>query len=300
MESHERGSVLISGAFSGIGKASALALAARGYRVYAGMLDKRQLESFQSDHDGDRRLVPLVLDICNEASIAAAVALIEAGTNGAGLSALVNNAGIALAGPVEYLPVATLRRQLEVNLVGHFAVTQVCIPLLRLGSARGCGRIINIGSVSSRVSNIFLSPYAMSKHALKAFNDSLRMELKPWGIWVSLIEPGNVTTSIWETAFKEVDRFLGTLPPRGVELYGSMIQSMMAAVATKGKPKIMPEDVAARVVHAVESTRPRAYYPIGFDRFYKVALSRLLTAEAYDRFIYGFLGLKDMLKKGRR
>ncbi len=282
-----KGWVFITGAFSGIGRASATRLRKDGYRILAGMLDEQQQADFLEGPDPTDGMVPVIIDISSQESIAAALARVSAELGAEGLAGLVNNAGIALAGPIEFLPVDTLRRQLEVNLIGHFAVTQAFIPLVR----KGKGRIVNMGSVSSRVSNLFLSPYAMSKHALKAFNDSLRMELAPWGIKVSLMEPGNVATSIWETAFKEVDRFVAALPPEGERLYGGMIRTMMATMGTKGKPRITAAVVAGKVLHAIGSKNPRAYYPIGMDRWIKVTLNRCLPPFLYDRFIFNFLGL---------
>ena len=281
---------LVTGAFSGIGKATASLLRARGFIVFAGLLDEAQHRALASEGDETGRIIPLVLDITDEASIAAARARVEERTGGAGLDALVNNAGIALAGPIEFLPLALIRRQLEVNLIGHIAVTQAFASMIR----KRKGRIINIGSVSCRVSNLFLSPYAMSKHALKAWNDSLRMELRRWGIGVSLIEPGNVSTSIWTAAFAEIDRLAASMPPEGTRLYGQMISTMKASMAGRLSKTLAPEDVAAKVLAAIESRRPRAFYPVGMDRRVKVALAMILRPHAYDRFIWKYLGLDSL------
>jgi NAD(P)-dependent dehydrogenase (short-subunit alcohol dehydrogenase family) len=284
-----KGSVLITGAFSGIGKASALRLRAAGYRVFAGMYDETQKTEFEKEQGGLADLFPVVIDITSAESIAAALALVSDQTGDEGLAGLVNNAGIALAGPVEFLPLDTIRRQFEVNVIGHIAVTQAFTPLLR----KAGGRIVNMGSVSSRVSTIFLSPYAMSKHALKAFNDSLRLELRPWGIKVILLEPGNVSTSIWETAFKEVDRFVVGMPPAGQELYGGMIRTMMATMARKSGNRMTADHIAGKVMKVLGAPNPRPYYPIGKDRRLKVALDRLLPASLHDRYIYHYLGLGE-------
>jgi NAD(P)-dependent dehydrogenase (short-subunit alcohol dehydrogenase family) len=179
--------VLITGASSGIGEATALRLAGAGWRVLAGV---------RSDADGDRlraaggeRLEPVTIDITEPATIAAAAA--ELGDEP--LHGLVNNAGTALAMPLEFLPLDQLRRQLEVNLVGHVAVTQALLPNLR--SARG--RVVNVGSIAGRSALPFLGAYAASKHALEAVTDVLRVELRPFGIAVTVIEPGTIATPIW-------------------------------------------------------------------------------------------------------
>ena len=163
-----------------------------GFRVFAGIrksADGEALQEVASD-----RLRPVYLDVTDGESIRAAAEIVEAGCGASGLSGLVNNAGIVIAGPLEFLPLVSLRSQLEINVVGQIAVTQELLALLR----RARGSIVNMSSVSGRVAAPFLGPYSASKFALEALSDSMRLELRPWGISVSVVEPGPIATPIWE------------------------------------------------------------------------------------------------------
>ena len=178
------GSVIITGASSGIGEACALRLDRRGFHVFAGVRrisDGELLQQKTSD-----RLVPVLLDVTSQESIASAKELISAQIHPAGLFGLFNNAGIPLGGALEALDLDDFRSQMEVNLIGAIAMTQAFLPLLRKGN----GRIINMSSISGLIALPFVGPYAATKFALEAISDSLRVELKPWGISVSLVEAG--------------------------------------------------------------------------------------------------------------
>src|SRR5689334_6739039 len=172
--------ILVTGASTGIGRATALELARRGATVYAGVRDPAAVDGLG--------LTPVELDVTDAEQVAALSTRLER------LDGLVNNAGIAVTGPLEHLPLDEVRRQLEVNALGQLAVTQACLPALR--AARG--RIVNMSSISGRVAFPMFGPYAASKFALEAFSDSLRRELRGSGVDVVVIEPGGVTTPIWE------------------------------------------------------------------------------------------------------
>src|SRR5712691_5002789 len=178
------GAVVITGAASGIGEACALHLDKLGFCVFAGV--RREVDGAALQGKASERLTPLLLDVTDAASIRFAVEIVATGVVETGLAGLVNNAGITVAGPLEFLPVSELRRQLEVNVIGQVAVTQAFLPLLR----RGQGRIVNMGSLAGRIATPFIGPYHASKFAMEALTDSLRMELRRWGMHVSLIEPG--------------------------------------------------------------------------------------------------------------
>ncbi|MDP3209060.1 MAG: SDR family NAD(P)-dependent oxidoreductase, partial [Rhodoglobus sp.] len=181
--------VLVTGASTGIGRATALLLHERGFTVYAGVRrpeDGASLRAAASD-----RLVPLIIDVTDPEAIAAAAG--EITRAGVALVGLVNNAGIAAAAPLEFVPLADFRHQLEVNVVGQLAVTQAMLPLLR----EDRGRIVNITSVAGLFAGPMLGPYHASKWALEAMTDTMRMELAPWGIRVSAVEPGQIATPIW-------------------------------------------------------------------------------------------------------
>jgi len=183
-------SALVSGASTGIGEACALHLDRLGWRVFAGV--RRQADGERLQAQSSARLTPVSLDITDEAEVAAAAKAVAEALDGGGLSGLVNNAGIGLGGPVEYLPLDHWRRQLEVNVLGQLAVTQALMPLIR----NATGRIVFIGSISGRVATPMLAPYSASKHALEAICESMRHELRPFGIRTVLVEPGAIKTPI--------------------------------------------------------------------------------------------------------
>src|SRR5216684_7141096 len=219
------GNIVITGASTGIGEACALRLDGLGYRVFAGVrrfADGEALKKKSSD-----RLSPVMLDVTSEESITAAVRTV----GDVPLAGLVNNAGIVVAGPLELIPIAMWRKQLEVNVIGQVAVTQAFLPMLRAG----CGRIVNMGSIAGRSALPFSGPYCASKFALEGLTDSLRMELRQFGISVSIIEPGAVKTPIWEKTSASENQYLGALPALLLELYWSMLGKLRAAAAEAGK-----------------------------------------------------------------
>jgi NAD(P)-dependent dehydrogenase (short-subunit alcohol dehydrogenase family) len=180
------------------------------------------------------------------------------------LQGLVNNAGVAVAGPLEFLPLDELRRQLEVNLVGQLAVTQRLLPALR----RGRGRVVNMGSISGRSALPFLGAYAMSKHALEAMTDALRVELEPWGIQVAIVEPGTIRTPIWTRERPDP-------PPEANELYGTRLTAFRRKAVERGTHGAPAEEVAKVVEHALTSGRPRTRYLVGPDAKLRARVERL-------------------------
>src|SRR5436190_20383212 len=188
------GSVVITGASTGIGKTCALRLDRLGFQVFAGVRRTEDGETLK--RQASQRLTPITIDVTDSGSIAAAASMVATAVGDAGLQGLVNNAGIAVACPLEFLPISLLSQQLEVNVTGQIDVTQVFLPLLRAGN----GRIVNMGSISGRMAYPLLGPYCASKFALEALTASLRMELRPWHIPVSIIEPGAIATPIWSKA----------------------------------------------------------------------------------------------------
>jgi NAD(P)-dependent dehydrogenase (short-subunit alcohol dehydrogenase family) len=269
---------LITGASSGIGEATALRLARAGWRVLAGV---------RATADGDRlraaggeQLDPVTIDVTEPATIAAAAEALR----GEPLDGLVNNAGTALAMPLEFLPLDQLRRQLEVNLVGHVAVTQALLPNLR--SARG--RIVNVGSIAGRSALPFLGAYAASKHALEAFTDALRVELRPFGIAVTVIEPGTIATPIWRKGGERFQQLAAQLPQELGALYGERMEAFREAAAAAGRRAEPAETVAAVVERALTEQRPRARYVVGRDARRRALVERLpagLRDRVYERVL---------------
>jgi NAD(P)-dependent dehydrogenase (short-subunit alcohol dehydrogenase family) len=250
-----------------------------GWRVFAGI---RRLE------DGERlrgraspSLAPIALDVTSGESIASALAHMSSALHDAGLDGLVNNAGIAVAGPLEVLPLEDLRRQLEVNVVGQVAVTQAFLPLLR----RSSGRIVLMGSVGGRLSMPFLAPYCMSKFALEAIADALRLELAPWGIAVSLIEPGAIATPIWNKSVEAAGTMYSKLEPRAGADYEAALERVGAAAQESGRKGVPASRVADVVQHALTATAPRTRYLVGRDARLRALLARLVPDRERDRLI---------------
>jgi NAD(P)-dependent dehydrogenase (short-subunit alcohol dehydrogenase family) len=282
----DRGSVVITGASTGIGAACALALDRAGFRVFAGVRRAPDGERLRGRASG--RLSPVIVDVTDEASIDAAARTVGAAVGEAGLAGLVNNAGIAVAGPLEYLPLADLRHQLDVNVVGQIAVTQAFLPLLR----RARGRIVNIGSISGRLATPFLGPYAASKFALEALSDALRGELRPWGLHVSLIEPGSIATPIWSKGEASGQARLLEAPAQAREKYGAAIEALLEASRRTAERGLPPDRVAAVVLHALTARVPKTRYLVGADARVQ-ALVRLLPDRLRDRLIARALGVRS-------
>jgi NAD(P)-dependent dehydrogenase (short-subunit alcohol dehydrogenase family) len=270
--------VLVTGASSGIGEATALRLARAGWRVLAGV---------RASADGERlrnaagtQLEPVIIDITEPETIGATAAAL----GDEPLDGLVNNAGTALAMPLEFLPLDQLRRQLEVNLVGHVAVTQALLPNLR--SARG--RIVNVGSIAGRSALPFLGAYAASKHALEAVTDVLRVELRPFGIAVSVIEPGTIATPIWRKGGERFQELAGELPDALRELYGERMTAFRDAAAAAGRRAEPADEVAIVIERALTAERPRARYVVGRDARRRALVERLpagLRDRVYERVL---------------
>ena len=254
--SNAKRSVVITGASTGIGAASALALDRDGWRVFAGV--RRAEDGDALRQQASDRLTPIELDVADAASIAAAAETVGAALGSAGLDGLVNNAGISVAAPVEFVPVAELRRQLEVNVSGQVAVTQAFLPLVR----RAGGRIVNMGSMSGVLAPPFLGPYAASKFAMEALTDCLRVELKPWGIQVIIIEPGGIATPIWEKSLAAADRLLEGMPKQLFDYYGPVIKGMRRMVQRTGQTGLPVRLVAEAVTHALTARRPKTRYRV--------------------------------------
>jgi len=268
------GTVLVTGASTGIGEACALHLASIGFQVLAGV--RREADARRLDgHPGVRSLM---LDVTDPDAVAAAArAASESG--GGRLSGLVNNAGLAVAAPLEMVPLDDLRRQFEVNVVGQVAVTQAMLPLLR--AARG--RIVNIGSVVGLVAVPLLGPYAASKFALEAITDVLRREVAAHGVRVAIVEPANVRTPIWDKSEREADA-LGA-GPEVERLYGPLIRAVRRQAEHARVEGVPPRAVAEVVAEALTAPRPRTRYPVGREARGRAIAARVLPDRALDRAV---------------
>jgi NAD(P)-dependent dehydrogenase (short-subunit alcohol dehydrogenase family) len=273
------GAVLVTGASTGIGEATVRALAGRANRVYAGVRKAEDADRLRAD-----RITPVILDVTDQDQIDAAVRLITEEVGDRGLGGVVNNAGVALGGPLEYLPLDEWRTQLEVNVIGQVAVTRAVLPLIRAGR----GRIVFIGSIGGRVGTPLMGPYAASKFAVEGLAESLRHELAPWGIAVSVIEPGAIKTAIWDKGRATADRLEQELPEEARERYAGAMQEARDGIEQNDRRGIGPEKVAEAVEHALFHPRPRHRYLVGTDAKGAAFLSRFLPDRAKHRFVGRF------------
>jgi NAD(P)-dependent dehydrogenase (short-subunit alcohol dehydrogenase family) len=260
---------LVTGASSGIGQACAVALASSGWRVLAGV---------RRAGDAPDGTEEVLLDVTSEEQIRDAAGLVDQ------LDGLVNNAGIAIAAPLEFVPPEELRHQLEVNLVSQVAVTQAFLPALR----RATGRIVFMGSIAGRSALPFLGPYAASKHALEAVADSLRLELRPFGIRVSIVEPGSIKTRIWSTSAARADELVAASDGRLAELYGERIAAFRQIALKRGAGGAPAEAVAKVVLEALTAERPHTRYLVGRDARLRAGFERLpdrLRDRIYERVL---------------
>lgn len=248
--------ILITGASSGIGEACALELDEQGFRIFAAVRSETTAERLRES--SSERLTPVILDVTDAPSIAAAAELVRDTVGEAGLAGLVNNAGIAIVGPLELLPLDALRRQFEVNVIGQIAVTQAMMPLLRTAK----GRIVNVSSINGAISPPYFGPYASSKFAIEALSDALRGELRQWGIHVSVVAPGPVRTPIWGKTLSTSDQLSESVSQESLELYKTHID-VVDRLPNKVLKEAMPMQwVVDAIVHALTAQRPKIRYYI--------------------------------------
>ena len=260
---------LVTGASSGIGAACASRLAASGWRVFAGVRAVGAAPAATEE---------ILLDVANSDQIADAAQRIGE------LDALVNNAGIAIAMPLEFIPLDELRRQLEVNVIGQVAVTQAFLPHLR----RSRGRIVFVGSIAGRSALPFLGAYAASKHALEAITDTLRVELRPFGVEVSVVEPGTIKTPIWVKSSELAASLADGASPQLQALYGERIAAFGRVARERGAKGASADAVARTVEEALTRGRPRTRTLVGRDAKLRSSVERLpdrLRDSVYERLL---------------
>jgi NAD(P)-dependent dehydrogenase (short-subunit alcohol dehydrogenase family) len=265
--------VLVTGASSGIGEATALHLKELGFDAVAAVRKDEDAERL-----GAAGLRTVKLDVADADSIAAARGELGDGP----LAGLVNNAGVAVAAPLEFLPLDQLRHQLEVNLIGQIGVTQAFLPALRAGR----GRIVNVSSIGGRVAAPLLGAYNASKFGLEAVSDSLRRELLPHGVDVVVIEPGGVKTPIWRKGNELASEMIRDMPPEAGRLYGRQIDALRRqTVEIAENSGIDPREVAEAIGTALTAKRPRARYLVGRDAKVRAPLAGVLPDRVMDRLI---------------
>jgi NAD(P)-dependent dehydrogenase (short-subunit alcohol dehydrogenase family) len=255
-------SVLISGASRGIGRATALRMARAGWTVYATVRKPADGEALLAEAAGEIKL--LQLDLADDAQIAALD-----GSLPERLDAVVNNAGIVVSGPLETLSAADLREQFEVNVVGAVALTNAVLPRLR----RARGRIVFLSSLSGLISTPMTGAYNASKFAIEAIADAWRLELRPWGIKVVLVEPAMTDTDLWRNAPETLEAEAAEMSEEHRGLYGEHLDGMRKTVPRMQKMAKPVDGVAATIERALTTARPRARYPVGVDVKVQAALS---------------------------
>lgn len=277
---------VVTGASTGIGHACTRRLVDEGWRVFAGVRKAEDAERLAAEFG--ERVRPLILDVTEPASIAAAAAEVRTALDGATLRGLVNNAGIAVAGPLTELPIEDFQRQMDVNVTGVLRVTQAFAPLLGLDEALdgAPGRIVMMSSMAGEMGAPYLGPYAASKHALEGLSKSLRRELMPWGIQVVVIGPGAVATPIWDKA-EDID----PEPYRATRFYEPLIRVRDYMIRT-GPEGFAPAKIADRVCRALSEAKPRYRYAIVPGRLSNWTIPKLLPDRMVDTILAKRLGLK--------
>jgi NAD(P)-dependent dehydrogenase (short-subunit alcohol dehydrogenase family) len=279
MAGNASGAVVVTGASTGIGRATALLLDRKGYRVFAGVRkdeDAKSLAEAASD-----RLNPIKIDVAKERSIASARQEVERELSSDGLVGLVNNAGVGGGGPIEAISIDDFRDVLEVNLVGQLAVTQAFLPMIR----KAKGTVVFVSSIGGRVASPFMSPYNSSKFGIEALGESLRHEVKPWGIDVVIVEPGSIDTEIWGKGQETMRDRISKMPEEPRRLYGKQLSRFGEVIQETASRGIAPEKVAKVIHKAIRSDKPRYRYLVGTDAKIGARLKDALPDRTFARLV---------------
>jgi NAD(P)-dependent dehydrogenase (short-subunit alcohol dehydrogenase family) len=279
-------SIVVTGVSSGIGAATARRLVASGAHVFGSVRRPESAARLQSELGN--KFTPLIFDVRDEVAVNAAASQVRQALAGTRLCGLVNNAGVALPGPLALQPIAEFRDQMEVNLIGPLMVTQAFLPLLGTDpSLTGLpGRIVNISSVGGKLGGPFLGAYVAAKHALEGLSETMRRELMLFGIDVIIVAPGAVATPIWDKA-EEVP-----FEPLAATPYGPALRRMRDNALKNGRAGYPPEKVADVIWTALNTARPAARYAVVVNKLANWTIPRLLPTRIVDRIIAGQLGLK--------
>jgi len=272
--SHRSELIIVSGASTGMGAATAGELARRGYHVLAGVRREADADAIRGEG-----IEPVQLDITSPEQIDALVERVTADPEGRRLRAVINNAGIAVNAPVETLPLDQWRRQFEVNLFGHIAVTQAVLPLLH----ESRGRVVNISSLGGKIALPTYGAYAGAKYALEAVSDALRREVAPHGVQVVVIEPGGVRTEMTRHGIERARAFVVEMSPANERRYGRLMRAIISQATDFTKNGVTAEAAARIIANAATAPKPRARYTIGRDAAMLTRLTRILSDAALDR-----------------
>ena len=281
----QRKSVVVTGVSTGIGWGAVKVLTDKGFHVFGSVRKPADAERLQGEFG--QAFTPLIFDVTDAAGVQAGARQVEQALAGAPLAGLVNNAGIAVAGPLLYLPVDEWRQQLEVNLTGVVIATQAFAPLLGAGGAspaKSPGRIVNISSVGGRNANPFMAPYCTTKFGLEGLSESLRRELLPFGVDVVVVAPGAVATPIWDKADQtDVSRYAGTV-------YAPALERLRQYMLSIGKSGLAPETIGQAIHTALTAARPKVRYVVSPSPF-QALMTEILPKRTLDRITGKRLGL---------
>lgn len=280
---------VVTGASSGIGQATAQELARRGFHVLAGV---------RKQHDADRlagkNIEPVIVDITDEQQVAALADRVAQDPEGRTLGALVNNAGVAVNGPAEAIPLAEYRQHFDVNFFGHVAVIQALLPAL---VADGDGRLVNLSSIGGKVAFPTYGAYAASKFAMEGFSDVLRREVGRLGVKVIIIEPGTVATPMWDKGIATMSELATGMTAAQHTRYDDLIAAMDKQSRRQAGTGIPPSKAAKIIADAIQSPKPHARYLVGRDAKLLAGMTGPLTDHMVDSFIARNLGLKPISTK---
>ncbi len=278
-------SVLVTGTSTGIGRATALLLDKIGYRVFASVRRKEDGEKLRTA--ASENLIPVLFDVTDEAAIAQSREAIAEAVGDLGLWGLVNNAGISFRAPLEFVPLMECRRLYDINVFGLLAVTQAFLPLLRQAQ----GRIVNVSSITALMVTPFHGIYSSAKMAAKGITDALRLEVRPFGIQVSLMIYGGVQTALWDRVAKLTAETSALLPPASHELYAARQQKALDYFLARGRNGLLSEQAAEPIVHALTAKRPKRTYFVGPDAQFYNLLDKVLYGRLRDWVILRSIGL---------
>ncbi|WP_375497285.1 SDR family oxidoreductase [uncultured Nostoc sp.] len=287
-----KGAIVITGASTGVGRAAALMLDKKGYRVFASVRKEKDAESLKSD--SSENLTPIFMDITKAEEIKSAADIVSKSIPDEGLVGLVNNAGLLVDGPLEFISLDDLRWQFEVNVFGQIAVTQEFLPLIR----KVKGRIINIGSIGGVISGPYISALCASKFALEAFTDALRIELHPWGIEVILIEPGSIASAAPDKVEESFRKNFANMSPDAKAMYGDTYKLFVEDLIQSNREGMPPEQVADAIIKALEVRKPKTRYFLSKGQLglmLELVLKKFTPDRSYDAMIIKSLNLKHQI-----
>jgi len=280
----EQKSVVVTGVSTGIGWGAAKVMTKAGFRVFGSVRKEEDAKRLSAEFGAN--FVPVIFDVLDEKAVRAAAATVRTALNGRKLFGLVNNAGIAVAGPITYIPVEEFRKQIDVNLTGVVIATQAFGPLLGVDpDLKGApGRIVNISSVGGKTATPFLGPYNASKFGLEGLSESLRREMMFFGVDVIVIAPGAVATAIWgKTGENELARYANTP-------YATQLAKLQKFAAEQGRKGLKPERLGRAIMHALTTAKPKVRYTVTPEPFLNWMLNTL-PKRMTDRMVAGRLGL---------